>query len=175
MENTLPGAETEERRENAERRQQPERRLPGVQVEQELSPERLREREHALDLRQERANESPVQAPAPASPQADAVVTQKSEELKAVESILSEHLDSVFRGMTPDQQQLFKQEGEITAQKVTTLLSQVHLKVKAITDLILRWLKRIPGVSRFFLEQETKIKTDQLLELRRRNRPDLDS
>jgi hypothetical protein len=35
--------------------------------------------------------------------------------------------------------------------------------VKKILALIRDWLKLIPGVNRFFLEQEAKIKTDKIL------------
>ena len=41
------------------------------------------------------------------------------------------------------------------------------VKVKEIVKLIIEWLKIIPGASRYFLEQEAKIKTDKILKLKK--------
>ena len=38
-------------------------------------------------------------------------------------------------------------------------------KAKKIFQLILEWLKLLPGINRFFLEQEAKIKTDRIIHL----------
>ena len=40
-----------------------------------------------------------------------------------------------------------------------------RVKVKRVLELIYEWLKTIPGVNKFFLEQEAKIKTDEIMEL----------
>jgi hypothetical protein len=170
MENNLPPVETKpgtaER--GIERQPDFESKRPGFQVEQEPKIESRPEQENTLDLRRRESHERPVAAPQPAIATTPAATLQELEQLKAVETILAERLESAFRSLPPDQQADFKREGEETAKKITTLLGAVKLKVKSITDLIVRWLKRIPGMSRFFIEQEAKIKTDQLLELRRR-------
>ena len=85
-----------------------------------------------------------------------------------VEKIFEQDLKDIWQTMTPDQQQRFKQAGEQTAIQVSNLLQAVKVKVSEITKLIINWLKIIPGVNKFFLEQEAKIKTDKLLESRRR-------
>ena len=102
-------------------------------------------------------------APPPAKPAAPAVV--KSEDYVKIESILSEHLDELYMQMTPQQRMAFKQKGEETATKIEKLLQETKIKVKEVLNLIKEWLKLIPGINKFFLEQESKIKTDRLINL----------
>jgi hypothetical protein len=45
-------------------------------------------------------------------------------------------------------------------------LGQTKIKVNKIIDLIRRWLKLIPGINKFFLEQEVKIKADKIIRLK---------
>lgn len=67
--------------------------------------------------------------------------------------------------MTPAQQRVFKVEGERTATAIRRLLEQLKVRAKTILDLIRRWLRVIPGVNKFFMEQEAKIKTDKVMAL----------
>ncbi len=85
-----------------------------------------------------------------------------------VEAILSENLQEMFLQMTPQEQMQFKRVGEQAASKIAQLLQEAKVRVKEILNLIKDWLRLIPSVNRFFLEQEAKIKTDRLLRLRRR-------
>jgi len=94
----------------------------------------------------------------------------KSETLVQIENVLAEHLDDLFGQMTPQQQIMFKQKGEETASKIEKLVQEMKVKVKEIFDLIKGWLKLIPGVNKFFIEQEAKIKTDRVLALRERQK-----
>jgi len=84
---------------------------------------------------------------------------------REVEKILSEDLTSIFGQMTPQQQLIFKREGERAAGVIKTMLEQAKLKTKNLLDVIKRWLRLIPGVNKFFLEQEAKIKTDKIVAL----------
>ena len=59
--------------------------------------------------------------------------------------------------------QEFKIKGEETAGKIRELLKSTHIKVKKIFRLIYEWLRLLPGVNKFFLEQEAKIKTDNIV------------
>ena len=90
-------------------------------------------------------------------------VSQKDSFTKEIESILEEDLTDLFLQMTPDQQIAFKIKGEETASKIRELLHQTKINVRKILSLLREWLSLIPGVNKFFLEQETKIKTDKLL------------
>jgi hypothetical protein len=83
--------------------------------------------------------------------------------VKGIEDILSEDLTDLFLKMSPEQQQEFRDEGEATASKIRVLLSETKIKIKNILVLITQWLRMIPGINQFFLEQEAKIKTDKIL------------
>ena len=48
------------------------------------------------------------------------------------------------------------------------LLGQVKVKIDQIVSVIRRWLMIIPGVNKFFIEQESKIKAQKLLLLKQR-------
>ena len=89
----------------------------------------------------------------------------KSHVTKEVEAVLSKGMDQTFAGMPPDLQLKFKIGGEETAQKIRGLLSRAKEKAREILELIKSWLRLIPGVSRYFLEQEAKIKTDEILKI----------
>jgi len=83
-----------------------------------------------------------------------------------VEKIMEAGLAEAFQAMTPIQQQEFKIKGEETAMKIRDLLRGTRVKVKKIFQLLVEWLKMIPGVNKFFLEQEAKIKADKLMNLK---------
>ena len=86
-----------------------------------------------------------------------------------IEKIMEDGLADAYRELTPIQQQEFKIKGEETAFKIRDLLKSAHLQVKKIFRLILEWLKMLPGINRFFLEQEAKIKTDKIIALKKLN------
>ena len=86
--------------------------------------------------------------------------------LKDIERVLSEDLEEIYFQLPPDKQQEFKKRGEETARRIKELLEQTKVKVKKIAHLIWDWLKMIPGVNKFFLEKESKIKTDEVLKLK---------
>lgn len=86
--------------------------------------------------------------------------------LKDIEEILSDDLEEIYSQLPPAKQQELKDAGEETARKIKILLERAKVKVKKIAKLIWRWLKIIPGVNKFFLEKESKIKTDEILKLK---------
>jgi len=81
----------------------------------------------------------------------------------AIDSILSEGLDEIFLSLKPQEQARFKKEGEETVKKINQLLSEAKVRINKIMELIRRWLRLIPRVNKYFLEQETKIKTDKIV------------
>ena len=97
------------------------------------------------------------------SPQRPVVVQAKDRLEKEIEEVLQEDLTELYTEMPLDKQKIFKEKGEETAQEVRTLVQAVHINAKKIFQLIRTWLVIIPGVNRFFLEQEAKIKTDKVL------------
>jgi len=91
----------------------------------------------------------------------------KSEIYKNIESIMEEDLVDVYVNMTPEIQKKFKEEGEKTAFRIEKLLQKTKVKIKEIIKLIRGWLMIIPGVNKYFMEQEAKIKTDKILRIKK--------
>jgi len=87
-----------------------------------------------------------------------------------IEKILEQGLAEQYAKLTPIGKQEFKIKGEATAVKIKDLLQSTHVKVKKILLLIIEWLKILPGINKFFLEQEAKIKTDQIVELHKKQK-----
>ena len=75
-------------------------------------------------------------------------------------------MEDIFKEMPPDKRQEFKIAGERTAREINNLLDQAKIKIKKIIGLIRRWLELIPGINKFFLEQEAKIKTDEIMKIK---------
>ncbi|MDO8260004.1 MAG: hypothetical protein Q7T50_00715 [Candidatus Magasanikbacteria bacterium] len=90
-----------------------------------------------------------------------------SQREKEIDKILSDGLEEIYMSMSSAKQEEFKQVGEETAREINSVLSQTKFAVKTIIDLIRSWLAIIPGVNKFFLEQETKIRTDKILNLKK--------
>jgi len=100
---------------------------------------------------------------------AQAVLPPGSDEhsvrIRQIENILSDGLEEAYLSMGSSEKRQFKEKGEETARQVQQLLEATKVKVKKIVTLISEWLKLIPGINGYFLEQEAKIKTDRLLKL----------
>lgn len=114
----------------------------------------------------------PVEAVTPVAPvipmQAVSHATASPAQLiQQVESIMVAGLETTYRQLDPPTQQHFKTVGEQTAKQISTLLQSASYQVKKIIDLLVTWLRIIPHVNRYFLEQEAKIKADRLINLTR--------
>lgn len=83
-----------------------------------------------------------------------------------VEKIMEEGLADAFKELNPIERQEFKIKGEETALQIRELLKATHVKIKKIFKLLFSWLKMLPGINRFYLEQEAKIKTDKIASLK---------
>jgi len=86
-----------------------------------------------------------------------------------VEKVMEAGLKDAFKELNPVQRQEFKIKGEQTATQIRDLLRAAHVKVKKIIRLLIEWLKMLPGINRFFLEQEAKIKADKIIALKKMN------
>lgn len=93
------------------------------------------------------------------------VLPPKDEAVIEVEKILEDGIGPFYASLPPEARPLFKQKGEEAANEISEMLRTLHFKVKRILELIYTWLKTIPGVNKFFLEQEAKIKTDRIVQL----------
>ncbi len=83
-----------------------------------------------------------------------------------IEHIMEEGLQEAYKELSTVEQQNFKIKGEETAWEIRSILKVAKFKIKTIFRLLLEWLKLLPGVNRFFLEQEAKIKVDKIVSLK---------
>ena len=95
------------------------------------------------------------------------MTTPEIERQKQIDEILAEGLNDVFLSMTPKQQKEFQEEGQKTVTKINKLLNHTKVKIKNIINLITKWLRLIPKVNKYFLEQEAKIKADKIMKLKK--------
>ena len=95
---------------------------------------------------------------APTAPTADPILNE-------VEEALSDGLQDIYKNLPDDKKMEFKQAGEAAARGITVLIRSAKFKISQILELILAWLKIIPGVNKFFLKQEAKIRADRVLEI----------
>lgn len=110
----------------------------------------------------------PVPAPSVVAPAARAV--RKDPVLKDVEHVLEEGMEEIYRKMDPPHQRKFSKEGDRVAGVVSEMVRKAKVKSREVLKLITGWLRIIPHVNRYYLDQEAKLKTDKILELGERNR-----
>ena len=91
---------------------------------------------------------------------------KKSETLEKIEDIMEEDLGDVYQNMPLDVKEEFKEKGEETAEEIEGMLYHVKIKSQKIFKLLFGWMKIIPGVNKFFLKQEAKIKTDEIMDVK---------
>lgn len=113
----------------------------------------------------EEPKEAPSAAPPPSQPAEELVAPVKDELTAEVEGVLAEDLEDLYTKLPPAKQQEFKLKGEEVAKDIRTMIDEGKVKAKKVVQWIKDWLKMIPGVNKFFLEQEAKIKTDKVLAL----------
>ena len=114
------------------------------------------------------AEELPAKRPPPPQPAPAVQIApvQKSLQLKQIENILEEDLRDAYYRLEPAVQRKFKTEGEKTAARIEELLAAAKVKTNKIFKLIFKWLKIIPGLNKYFLRQEAKIKADKIIKLK---------
>lgn len=112
------------------------------------------------------AEQAPAPAPAPSAPApAPAPASRKDPTTRGVEGILEEDLADTYARMNPALQAKFRKEGERVTGKIVLMVRSAKVKAREVLSLISGWLKMIPGVNKFFLIQEAKIKTDKIVAL----------
>ncbi len=99
-----------------------------------------------------------AQATAPAAVQKDEVTIE-------VEKILEDGLGEFVESMPAEAQQRFLSKGQEVSGQIAVMVRGLKVEVRRVVRLIQEWLLTIPGVNKFFLEQEAKIKTDRIIEL----------
>lgn len=94
------------------------------------------------------------------------IPTTKDEMTIKIEQILEDGLNDSYQQLSPIARQEFKLKGEQIAIQIRQLMKKTHMKIRKILKLILGWLKMLPGLNHFFLEQEAKIKAEKILRLK---------
>lgn len=130
-------------------------RVKAVETEREMRKEREKLPEEAAAV---------VGQPTVGAPGID---VSKSPLHQDIEAILEENLEDLYFAMDEEHQQELKKKGEETASRIIKLIETAKATFKKIFNLIKSWLKMIPGVSKFFIEQEAKIKADRIMEIER--------
>lgn len=90
----------------------------------------------------------------------------RKEREKRIEKILEENMEEIYLKLSPEKQKEFRVMGEQTARQINAILEKTKFKIKEIINLIRKWLSIIPGLNKFFLEQEAKIKADKIIHLK---------
>lgn len=114
---------------------------------------------------------APITRSAGATPSAAPPVkkrSEKSELRKEIEEILAEDLEEVYMSLPQSARLKFRVEGEKAAAKIELLIQKTKLAIMEVIKVIREWLLVLPGVNRFFVEQEAKIKADKLIHLHKK-------
>ena len=93
----------------------------------------------------------------------------KAISLQKIENILQEDLEELYFDMDEAHRRMLKQEGERAAQQIEKVLTSGKSVAIKVLEIIKSWLRLIPGINKFFIEQEAKIKTDKIIKI---NQPD---
>ncbi|MBI4257304.1 hypothetical protein HY626_04595 [Candidatus Uhrbacteria bacterium] len=135
-----------------------------IQTSQESVVEQPREPERSSSSESSPVGETSHKDQLVTSRRAASVGIKQTDKLEEeIEDILEEDLKELYLTMSPDKQAEFCEKGEQTRSRIRQIVRSAKINAKKIFHLIRDWLKIIPGVNRFFLEQEAKIKTDKIL------------
>ncbi len=148
---------------------------PGEAVDEYAAAEREAQKEMAAEQQEdtflERAAEvapttavtTQTQGQAQSAPAAAPVV--KDEVTTEVEKILEDGLGEYIPDMPDEARDRFIQKGGEVAGQLSVMVRTLNVQVTIVIELIKEWLLTIPGVNRYFIEQESKIKTDRIIAL----------
>lgn len=142
---------------------------PGAAVLPEKKPEQGMEAKEKLDQALDQLEDGPSGQAEGEQGLAGGIVSASNRQLEAeervkkIERILEKDMDSIYLGLSEDKKREFKAFGEQTARQIDFLVESGKATARKIIDLIKKWLQIVPGINRFFLEQEAKIKSDEIL------------
>lgn len=114
-----------------------------------------------------KAGDQEIVQPSTPSPIMPPATPTRDEELVMIESILSEDIYSLYNELSEAKKGEFRRRGEEVAMEIKKMLRQAKIKIHDLYELIRNWLLMLPKINRFFLEQEAKLKTDKVLQLKR--------
>jgi len=132
-------------------------------VEQAIKHEQREQQEEQSEALSQDLHETDSKPSTTTQQQSTTAPSAKSEIAIQIENALAQDLGDIYTNMEPSLKLRFKQKGEEVAAKIETMVATGKIRTKQIVNWIKEWLKMIPGINRFFLEQEAKIKTDRIL------------
>ncbi len=141
--------------------------MAGLKPEAEITPEQSAE-QMVEQMTQKTEEAQPVERPA--APVVRRVAPAKTAQQlrdEQIDAILSDGLTDIYLKLPPKKQAEFRAGGEVAVKKISELLSHTKVKIKQIVAIIKKWLALIPGINKFFLEQEAKIKADKIISLKK--------
>ncbi|MCX6780770.1 MAG: hypothetical protein NT003_01485 [Candidatus Magasanikbacteria bacterium] len=141
---------------------------PGFTPEIPAAPEQSVEQIEAPESKREVVAPKPQQpspAPQPLPVQPQPIMPAIDPIQKEVETVLSEEVAEMYKTLSAEKKKEFKAKGEEISAKISGMIKSGIIQIKQILELIREWLLIVPGVNKFFLEQEAKIKTDKIQEL----------
>jgi len=94
-------------------------------------------------------------------------IRQDNAEIKAIEESLADGLAEAYRTMDEQRQASFKIQGEKLAIDILGMLPITKKSYRKIQQGIRDWIFMIPNVDNHFVDQETKIKLDAIMEFER--------
>ncbi len=104
--------------------------------------------------------------PTAAAQQATAQKSAEEERIAKIDHILIDDLEETINKLPENEQKKFREKEKEAALTINKLLQETKIQIKKIIETIRELLLMIPGVNKFFLEQESKLKADQILFLR---------
>ena len=129
--------------------------------------EKVEKRKFASGENQAVTENSAAEAIGPvAANSAAGIMAPAAKRQNQVENILAEDLADIYLGLTPQKRQEFKIAGEEIAGKISRLLAKTKVNISEIIKLIKKWLALIPGMNKYFLEQEAKLKADEIVKMK---------
>lgn len=138
--------------------------------------EEAREEERGFLENVTETEEAQAATPAPAAqPTALQEPEGKDEVLLEVEKILEDGLEPLYQSMDATAKEKFQKKGKEVSNRIANMVRSFKLKMDRVILLIRSWLLTIPGVNKFFLEQEAKIKADKVLDLEEAIRMDVEN
>lgn len=133
------------------------------EVGHELEQKQVETKEGLEQTAKEKLAEVESGSPNLAAGGASVAAPAKSINLLKIEQVMEDDLAEIFFNMDEAHRALFKAEGERAAREIDRIISAGKSVAVKILEVLKHWLRLIPGVNKFFIEQEAKIKTDKIL------------
>jgi hypothetical protein len=137
--------------------------------EERVAEQQMEQQEQTEEFLEE-APTSSVPTTATAEPIAPAAVIEKDEITLEVEKILEAGLGDYVPDMPEEARQRFLKKGGEVAAQISVMVRTLNVQVSLVLKLLKEWLLTIPGVNKYFIEQEAKIKADRIMELANQHR-----